>query len=156
MKAREHAYDVEVDWTGAASGPTKTYDGYSRAHELRIDGKATIASSADPAFRGDSALHNPEQLLVAALASCHLLSYLALCAREGIAVVAYCDRATGTMIERAGVGRFTNVTLRPHVAIDDDRSDRARALHAAAHEQCFIANSVNFPVLCEPTIVRVK
>jgi organic hydroperoxide reductase OsmC/OhrA len=153
---RRHAYRVEVAWTGAASGPTKTYDGYSRTHEVRIEGKPAIAASADPAFRGDAAMHNPEQLLVAALASCHLLAYLALCAREGIAVVGYRDLATGTMSERAGAGHFTSVTLRPEVTIDGERLERARALHMTAHEQCFIANSVNFPVVCEPTIARAK
>jgi organic hydroperoxide reductase OsmC/OhrA len=115
-----------------------------------------ILGSADPLFRGDARMYNPEELLVAALASCHLLAYLALCAREGIAVVAYVDAATGTMSERGGVGHFTNVTLYPRVTIADDRVDRAHALHAIAHEECFIANSVNFPVLFEPTIACGK
>jgi len=153
---REHQYAVGLEWTGAKSGPTKTYAEYSRAHEITIAGKPAIAGSADPLFRGDARMYNPEELLVAALASCHLLAYLALCAREGIAVVSYADRAKGTMSERGGVGHFTNVTLYPQVSISDDRIDRAYALHAIAHEECFIANSVNFPVLFEPTIVCEK
>ncbi len=155
---REHHYAVGLIWTGATDGPTKTYAGYSRAHEITVAGKPVIAGSADPLFRGDARMYNPEELLVAALASCHLLAYLALCAREGIAVVAYADAAKGTLSERGGVGHFTNVTLYPQVTITrsgagaDDRVDRAYALHAIAHEECFIANSVNFPVLFEPTI----
>jgi len=153
---REHHYAVGVTWTGATAGATQTYAGYSRAHEIAIPGKPVILGSADPLFRGDARMYNPEELLVAALASCHLLAYLALCAREGIAVVAYVDAATGTMSERGGVGHFTNVTLYPRVTIADDRVDRAHALHAIAHEECFIANSVNFPVLFEPTIACGK
>ncbi len=152
-RVRAHGYAVDVTWTGAHAGPTRTYAGYSRTHEIAIAGKPVIAGSADPLFRGDAALHNPEELLVAALASCHLLAYLALCAREGIAVVAYVDAAKGTMSERGGAGRFTNVTLSPHVTIASDRAERARELHESAHAECFIANSVNFPVLVEPTIV---
>lgn len=149
---REHTYAVGITWTGAKDGPTRTYSGYSRAHEISIADKPVISGSADPLFRGDATRYNPEELLVAALASCHLLAYLALCAREGIAVVAYVDAAKGTMSERGGVGHFTNVTLHPHVTISGDRVDRAHALHAIAHEECFIANSVNFPVLFEATI----
>ena len=154
--AREHRYDVAIDWTGAHRGSTKTYATYSRDHEITIAGKLPFVASADPLFRGSAGAYNPEELLVAALASCHLLAYLALCARERIAVVAYRDAAEGTMSERGGAGRFTNVTLHPQVTIaatgGDARVDRALALHATAHEECFIANSVNFPVLVEPTI----
>jgi organic hydroperoxide reductase OsmC/OhrA len=155
LHTREHNYTVALAWTGASAGPTKTYAAYSRAHEISIAGKPIIAGSADPLFRGDATRYNPEELLVAALASCHLLSYLALCARDGIAVVAYSDAAHGTMRERGGVGHFTTVTFYPHVTIagNGERLDHAYALHAIAHEECFIANSVNFPVLFEPTIV---
>ena len=155
-KAREHAYVATVEWTGSAHGSTHAYESYSRAHEVRVADKSALELSADPTFRGDASRHNPEELLVASLASCHMLSFLALCARERIAVVTYEDRATGTMSERAGAGRFTEVTLHPHVTIAGDQIERAQALHARAHEQCFIANSVNFPVACEPTTVRAR
>ncbi|MCZ7642373.1 MAG: OsmC family protein [Pseudorhodoplanes sp.] len=112
-----------------------------------------FAASADPGFRGDPALHNPEDLLVASLASCHMLWYLGLCARAGIAVTHYSDEAEGTMIEDAAKGgRFERVTLRPRVTIKAGDPDKARALHREAHRQCFIANSVNFPVDCEPSV----
>jgi organic hydroperoxide reductase OsmC/OhrA len=105
-------------------------------------------------FRGDPALHNPEDLLVAALSSCHFLSYAALCARTGVTVVAYEDDASGTMDRVDGVTRFTEVVLRPRVTVAaGSDADKARALHARAHALCFIASSVNFPVRNEPTIV---
>jgi organic hydroperoxide reductase OsmC/OhrA len=152
--AREHAYAVRAFWIGPAAGSTATYAGYSREHTVAFEGKSVaLQASADPAFRGDGALPNPEELLLAALASCHLLSYLALCALAGIEVLAYEDRARGTMSESAGSGRFVEVTLYPAVTLAHEK-DRARAtaLHADAHAACFIANSVNFPVRHEPTI----
>jgi organic hydroperoxide reductase OsmC/OhrA len=154
LKSRSHAYAVRLAWTGAAAGPTRTYAGYSRDHEIASTGKPALRLSADPAFRGEAACYNPEELLVAALASCHMLSYLAYCALEGLAVVSYADEASGTMEETGGSGAFTRVTLRPRVVVDDDRLERARALHHDAHAACFIANSVNFPVVCEPEIGR--
>jgi organic hydroperoxide reductase OsmC/OhrA len=155
VTGREHGYAVRVRWTGSTSGPTRSYAAYSREHELGFAGKPALRASADAAFRGDASAYNPEELLVAALSSCHLLSYLAICALEGIAVVAYADDASGTMMERGGAGRFALVTLRPHVVVDDDRLERARAIHHTAHESCFIANSVNFPVVCEPVVERL-
>ncbi len=154
VRARTHAYDVALAWTGATAGATRTYAGYSREHELAFPNKPSLRASADPAFRGDADAHNPEELLVAALASCHMLSYLASCALAGIAVVAYSDAARGEMEERGGAGAFVRVVLRPRVVVDDDRLERANELHRDAHAACFIANSVNFPVVCEPDVVR--
>ena len=155
MSAREHAYAVGLRWSGAAAGPTAAYATYSREHELVFAGKPSLRASADPYFRGDAAGYNPEELLVAALASCHMLSYLALCALETLPVIAYEDAASGTMEEAGGAGRFTLVTLRPRVTVPADRIARARDLHHAAHGVCFVANSVNFPVACEPEIVAL-
>jgi organic hydroperoxide reductase OsmC/OhrA len=154
VRARAHSYAVRLSWTGASAGTTRDYSAYSREHELIFAGKPSLRASADPAFRGDASAYNPEELLVAALSSCHMLSYLALCARDRIAVVAYDDDAAGTMEESGAGGRFTLVTLRPRVLVDDDRLDRARALHEAAHASCYIASSVNFPVTCDPLVER--
>ena len=154
MSAREHGYVVDLRWTGAAAGPTRSYAAFSREHELAFAGKPALRASADPFFRGDATLHNPEEMLVAALASCHMLGYLAFCALDRLAVVEYSDSAFGTMTETSGSGAFTLVTLRPRVVVDDDRLERARELHHDAHAACFIANSVNFPIVCEPEIVR--
>src|ERR1700738_975637 len=94
----KHNYESHLRWTGAAHGPTSSYAGYSRDYDIDVDGKATLHGSADPTFRGDASRHNPEDLLVAALSSCHLLSYLALAARAGVNVTAYEDSAVGQMV----------------------------------------------------------
>ena len=98
-------------------------------------------------FRGDAERWNPEQLLVAALSECHLLEYLHLCAVGGVVVVAYEDRADGVMEQNeSGGGRFTEATLRPVVTVAEaSMEDAARELHEQAHENCYIASSVNGP-----------
>ncbi|MBL8699665.1 MAG: OsmC family protein [Alphaproteobacteria bacterium] len=152
---RTHRYPVTVVWTGDRGVGTASYRAYDRDHEIRIAGKPAIAGSSDPAYRGDAARHNPEDLLVASLSSCHMLWYLHLCAEAGVVVRAYTDEAEGTMVEDAVRGGwFTRVTLRPRVAIAAG-SDTARALslHAEAHAKCFVANSVNFPVDHEAIVV---
>ncbi len=151
---RQHLYRANVVWSGASHGPTKTYAGYSRDYTIVLDGKAALEGSADPVFRGDASRYNPEELLLASLAACHMLAYLALCARERIPVVSYSDDATGTMSESAGAGRFILVRLAPQVVVDDARLDRALTLHDVARDECFIANSVNFPVEHAPTVTR--
>ena len=106
-------------------------------------------------FRGDSARYTPEELLVASLSTCHMLWFLHLCADAGIVVTEYEDAASGEMSENAdGSGEFTLVILRPRVVITDSaRIADAMALHPLAHELCFIARSVNFPVQHEPMVV---
>ena len=152
--AREHHFAARLVWTGAEHGPTRDYQSYSRDYRVEVEGKPPLIGSSDPAFRGDAAKHNPEDLLVAALSACHLLSYLALCAQAGIEVVAYEDQASGLMAIKERRMRFVEVTLAPHVTIAAGDLDQARALHEKAHETCFIANSVNFPVLAMPTVTR--
>jgi organic hydroperoxide reductase OsmC/OhrA len=149
---RVHEYRVAVNWTGASAGPTADYASYSRDYEVAIEGKPPLRGSADPVFRGEGARHNPEELLLAALSACHMLSYLALCARESLAVTAYADSATATMTEEGGTGRFVTASLHPMVTIADDRLELAMELHHRAHEQCFIANSVNFPITTQVTV----
>ncbi|NJO79801.1 MAG: OsmC family protein [Cyanobacteria bacterium RM1_2_2] len=153
----EHIYRATTIWTGASKGATTSYDAYSREHIVAIDGKLCLVGSADPTFRGNPALHNPEDLLVSALSACHMLSYLALCARAGIRVVSYVDEVMGRMAPSEGKVRFTEVTLRPRVTIElGDNLEQAQALHQAAHETCFIANSVAFPVRHEPIAVHTS
>jgi organic hydroperoxide reductase OsmC/OhrA len=153
MNVCPHRYAARVRWTGASGPPTTSYPDYDRGYVVEIDGKPALRGSADPHFRGDPSLHNPEDLLVAALSACHLLSYLALCARAGIAVVSYEDDARGEMTSIDGAIRFREVTLHPHVVVADAaRADEALALHERAHAECFIANSVNFPVRHEAVV----
>jgi organic hydroperoxide reductase OsmC/OhrA len=147
MNVRPHRYAARVRWTGAGRSPSMSYDSYDRTYLVEIDGKSPLTGSADAHFRGDPTLHNPEDLLVAALSACHLLSYLGECARRGIVVASYEDDARGEMTLIDGKIRFREVVLHPAVTIADPaRVDEAIALHERAHEECFIANSVNFPV----------
>jgi organic hydroperoxide reductase OsmC/OhrA len=152
--AKTHVYPVQLDWTGNLGTGTSDYRAYDRANSLSAAGKPAIAGSADPAFRGDPGRWNPEELLVGALAACHQLWYLHLCATAGIVVTAYRDEASGTMVEAAdGSGHFSAATLRPIVTIaPGSDADTARRLHADAARFCFIARSVAFPVDHEPVI----
>ncbi len=151
--SKQHRYTATVRWIGNTGTGTQTYRGYKRDHMVEAEGKPTIAGSSDPHFRGDAARWNPEELLVAALASCHQLAYLHLCADAGVVVTVYEDRAEGVMSENAdGSGEFTRVVLRPHVTIRAGNAQLARELHHRAHALCFIARSVNFLVECEPAI----
>lgn len=153
MKA-EHHYELDITWTGNQGKGTANYRAYARAFSISIDQKADIDGSSDHAFRGDKTKHNPEELLVASLSSCHLLWYLHLCAETGVIVTSYCDHATGIMVETPdGGGYFKEVILNPVVTVADRAMiTEARALHKKANELCFIANSVNFPVKHYPTI----
>ena len=153
--SREHSYSINVRWTGNTGTGTSGYRDYKRDHEISASGKPLILASSDPGFRGDKERYNPEELLVASLSACHMLWYLNLCADAGIVVVEYHDHARGAMVETEdGGGYFTQVTLRPVVKVAPGADpELARQLHDKAHHLCFIANSVNFPVLCEPTLV---
>ena len=154
MGDKQHQYPVQVVWTGNHGSGTKTYQGYGREHEVHIHGKPVIAGSSDAAFRGDGSKHNPEDMLVAALSSCHMLWYLHLAAVAGVVVTVYVSAAVGPFPERAHDGRFTEVVLRPRVTIAAGSDpETAKRVHDDAHHACFIANSVNFPVRCEPRIV---
>ena len=151
MAEARHHYRASLEWS--EPGGTVRASTHSRNHVIRVAGKPDIPASADPNFRGDPARHDPEDLLVASLASCHMLWYLGLCARAGIAVTHYSDDAEGVMIdEGAKGGRFESVMLHPRVTIASGDESKARELHHDAHRLCFVANSVNFPVTCEPVI----
>jgi organic hydroperoxide reductase OsmC/OhrA len=152
VTAKTHTYQTTIRWTGNQGSGTSAYRAYSRNHEIGAAGKPVVPASSDPAFHGDPDRYNPEELLVASLSSCHMLWYLHLCVVNKVVVVEYDDNATGTMEETAdGGGHFVEVTLRPTIALtaQSDR-DTARRLHLDAHEKCFVANSVNFPVRIEP------
>lgn len=155
MSAKEHTYTVNLNWTGNLGEGTKKYTGYSRDHEIQANGKPLILGSSDSSFRGDPARYNPEDLFVSTLSSCHMLWFLHLCTVNKITVVAYEDNPKGIMIEdEKGSGRFKTVTLFPSVVIKEkEKIALANQLHHQAHEYCFIANSVNFEVLCEPTAI---
>jgi organic hydroperoxide reductase OsmC/OhrA len=151
--AHEHQFQALITWTGAAHGGTQSYKTYSREYRVQIEGKPDLIASAAAAFYGDASLHNPEDLLLGAISGCHLLSYLAIAARQGVVVTAYSDEATATMAIKDGKMRFIEAILRPRVTITagSDR-EKARQMHHQANQECFIANSLNFPVHHEAEI----
>lgn len=175
MVELRHSYEVSTKWQGNRGTGTSDYKSYGREHLISVTGKPSIEGSADPAFRGNVERWNPEELLLAALSQCHMLSYLYVAASHGVVVTAYTDRASGVMEQtHDGGGHFVSVTLRPTVTIaiagpdsasDSDSDSVQPALHAAGlhelaqhlHEEaarkCFIAASVNFPVEHEPTTI---
>lgn len=152
MAGKTHHYELDITWTGSTGAGTSGYRDYERAHDVSAPGKPTIAGSADPSFRGDPSRWNPEELLVASLSQCHMLWVLALCAQNGIVVTGYTDHPSGTMAQTEdGGGYFTEVTLRPALQLADPaQAEALAAIHDRAHHLCFIANSVNFDVRCEP------
>jgi organic hydroperoxide reductase OsmC/OhrA len=155
MSLSEHRYGLAVEWTGNLGEGTSSYRGYSRDHDVVIPGLPVLKGSADPTFHGDRERYNPEQLLLAALAQCHLLSYLHVAVKHGVVVTAYRDEASGLMrLNRDGSGQFERVTLRPRVTVADaGQVELAGRLHHEANQVCFIARSVNFPVDHEPETV---
>lgn len=155
MTLSEHRYALTVQWTGNLGGGTSSYRGYSRDHDVLIPGLPVLKGSADPTFHGDRERYNPEQLLLAALAQCHMLSFLHVAVKHGVVVTDYRDEATGLMkLNRDGSGQFESVTLRPQVTMADGRHlELAGQLHHEANQLCFIARSVNFPVEHAPVTV---
>lgn len=145
-------YASRVVWEGNLGEGTAGYARYSRDYRVVIDGKADLLGTADPAYRGARDRHNPEELFVTAVAACHMLFYLSLCARAGVEVVAYEDDASGTMSgdgrgRGGGRGRFVEITLRPKVTIARaEDAEAAGGMHERAHELCFIANSCAMPI----------
>jgi organic hydroperoxide reductase OsmC/OhrA len=154
-----HRYEANVHWQRAAN-ETFTDQRYSRRHELRFDGGAVVAGSSAvssvPLPWSDPSAVDPEEMLVASIASCHMLWFLSLAAKAGYVVERYSDAAEGVMTKNAaGKLWLSLVTLRPRVTFAQGRDPTAEALdalHHKAHEECFIANSVKSEVRCEPYV----
>ena len=123
-----------------------------KSHTSKIAGKSELEISAAPEFKGDASLHNPEDLLLSALSSCHMMSYFYVCKRNNIDILSYKDNALGTLVlNEDSSGAFQKIQLRPQVVLrDTSQSELAHSLHQQAHELCFIENSINFPVEIEP------
>jgi organic hydroperoxide reductase OsmC/OhrA len=149
----QHRYSLTVQWTGNKGRGTIDYRAYDRSHTVSIVNKADIYCSSDPAFRGDKSKHNPEELFVSSISTCHMLWYLHLCAEAGVVVIHYTDNVEGIMQETEnGGGYFVKVVLNPIVIVSDiSMIDKANELHQKANEFCFIANSCNFPIHHKPT-----
>ena len=150
---REHVFTGRLDWTGSAGHDAQGALQLPRRYLIEFDDIAPLEGSSPPAFRGEADKHNPETLLVSSLMACHHLTYLALCEKARITLVAYRDTATGTLALRDGKMRFVDVLLQPVVRVADAAQvETALRLHARAHENCFIANSMNFTVRVEPQV----
>ncbi|VXB19813.1 MULTISPECIES: OsmC family protein [Chryseobacterium] len=151
---KNHQYKSKIKWTGNTGESTKNYRSYERSYIISVDGKAEIKGSSDPAFLGNPDLHNPEDLLLASVSSCHLLWYLHFCSVNKILILEYLDFAEGTMIESEnGSGKFTEIILKPKILVTEkDMVEKAIELHQKANEYCFIANSLNFEVKHQPEI----
>lgn len=151
-----HHFAVETEWIGNRGTGTSAYKAYGRQNVIRAAGKSHIDGSSARVFHGDAERWNPEELLIAALSECHMLSYLHVALQHGIIVTAYTDAATGAMEQTEdGGGHFTSVTLRPRVTISGGDASVALAIHEEAASKCFIAASVNFPVEHEPEVYNV-
>lgn len=153
-----HNYTVNIEWTGNQGEGTLTYRGYTREHIISVEGKPDLYGSSDPAFRGNPSRHNPEELFLASVASCHMLWYLHLCAVNKVVVVDYTDKATGKMIEKPdGSGHFEEIILFPTVIVSEKwMIEKAVELHKEANKMCFISNSVNFPIKHFPMVDASK
>ncbi len=149
-------YQALVIWEGNRGVGSADYASYGRGYRVLIADKPDLLGSANVAFRGERERHDPEDLFLAAVSACHMLAYLALCARQGVCVMAYEDEPHGQLVHDAGGGgggRFSEIVLRPRVVIAVAESEQAAlALHETAHAGCFIANSCSTPIRCEPTI----
>ena len=156
MAGKQHWYRPTVVWTGNTGEGTSAYKAYERAHDISAPGKADIAGSSDPGFRGDAGRWNPEELFVVSISTCHMLWYLHLCATNGVVVLEYRDAPEGLMIEQAdGSGAFARVVLKPAVRLSAESSEAsARELHHKAHSMCFIANSVKCEITTEAVFSR--
>lgn len=155
--AKRHDFNAAIVWTGDRGEGTRHYRSYDRTWRIATPGKPSVECSNDPALGGDPAKPNPEDLLLASLAACHMLWYLHLASNAGILVRGYEDRPLG-MGETGtrGEGRFLRAVLRPAIRVVHGTDLlRADALHHEVGEYCFIARSVNFPVSYEASYVEV-
>lgn len=146
--SRQHTFSANIQWTGNLGTGTSAYTEYSRNHTLSAEGKAPLACSSAPEFRGDGAIYNPEDMLLYSVSSCHMLWFLHCCADAGVIVTAYTDNPQGTLvIDSNGIGKFTEITLHPVVSIQNQVDElQLSKLHEKAHKHCFIANSLSCKV----------
>ncbi|SEA41017.1 Organic hydroperoxide reductase OsmC/OhrA [Flavobacterium gillisiae] len=147
----KHLFKAKLNWFSTKEEEVSTSKIYSKTHTVSIEGKPILNVSAAKAFKGDPTLYNPEDLLLSSVVSCHMMSYLYVCAQNGIEVLSYTDNAEATLeVLDNGSGRFIEVCLYPKVIITQkDKVAEAITLHKKANELCFIANSCNFPIIHE-------
>ncbi len=147
--ATKHSFHAHLVWSKSPDG--------AGTHRVEFENRPALEVSAAPQYKGDPTKLNPEELFLASLMSCQMLTYLALATRAGVPVFAYEDRAEATLTIADRRMRITEVVLHPRVTVGAAADENeARALVDAAHEGCFIANSVSCAVRAEPEIVRAS
>lgn len=153
--AEQHSYTASIRWTGNHGTGNADYKGYGRDHLISINGKPAVEGSSDPAFRGDAACWNPEDMLVSSISTCHMLWFLHVASVAGVIVETYEDTVSATMVMNPdGSGQFSEATLHPHVTISAGDPGLVDDLHHKAHEMCFIARSLNFEIRCVATVAE--
>src|SRR5882724_1489757 len=155
--SKQHNYTSVIKWTGNRGDGTSHYRAYDRTWQIATPGKPVIECSNDPLLGGDRLRPNPEDLLLSALAACHMLWYLHLASNEKFVITGYEDEPIGVGETGSnGAGRYLQVTLRPKITLKRGADlARADAIHHEVHTYCFISRSVNFPVLYQATYVEV-
>lgn len=150
-----HHFDLELNWSSDFNDLSSEHVRVNKNHIVAIQHKPVLHISAAKAFKGDADLYNPEDLLLSSIASCHMMSYLYCCSQENIVIKSYSDKATGILeVNMDGSGNFVRVVLNPVVIIEDsEKVELARLLHVRANKLCFIANSCNFPVVHNASIL---
>ena len=152
-----HTFEATVSWPADPAQKLPPDPAFSRNAVLGSPGHPPFPGSSPTVFGGEAPRYNPEELVTLALAHCHMLTYLSLAAKKRVAVLAYEDRATGVLGKDpvSGKTKLLSAQLRPKVTVARGTDlEEARAMHAKAHEYCFVANSVNFPVGNAPEIVE--
>lgn len=153
-----HKFVLDLAWKYQEienSGPTaKTI----KNHTIKIIGKEDLRISAAKTFKGDPSLHNPEDMLLASLTSCHMMSYLYCCSKRNIQVISYHDKSEAILeVSADGSGRIIKVTLNPVVEIGEaSQIEMAHSLHQEANKLCFIANSCNFPIEHNAEVIAIN
>lgn len=156
--SNRHTFEAHLSWTKPDEASSNRKRIYGKTHLMQINGKQDLTISAAKAFKGDPALHNPEDQLLSSIMSCHMMSFLYVCSQHNMEVFSYKDKATAILeTYEDGSGKIVSVSLFPQVIIaDHNQIELANALHVKANKLCFIANSCNFPVQHEPYTSSIR
>ena len=152
---KQYQFQSKIEWTGNTGSGTFDPRSYDRSHTISVPTKKqVIEASSSSFFRGDESKLNPQELFLSSIASCHLMKYLHYCAENGIIVLAYEDHAEATVEENEdGGGKFVSVLLKPKIIVSEQNMvSEAIELHKTIGDKCFVANSCNFPIACEPQV----
>lgn len=155
--ADTHTFEATLRWPADSAQPLPPDPAFSRNNVMAAPDKHDVLGSAPGVFSGDASRYNPEELMLMSLSECHMLTYLAIAGKKRMTILGYEDHATGTLaMGPSGKMQMTSCVLRPVVKLPKGTNlDDARAMHDKAHANCFMANSVNFPVTHEPDFVEV-